>query len=131
MLVELADGHARGDDLAVAQHGDAVGKAEHLVEHVADEQHAGAEPGDAADLAEQRVDLAAVERRGRLVEHEQTGLGRVPVLQRAHDRDRRPLGRRQRGDGLADVGGEAEREQQFLGACDLAPPADPPAEPVS
>ena len=83
--------------------------------------------GDAVHLAEQGVDLAAAQRGGRLVEHEQAGLGGIPVLEGTHDRHRRPLGRRQCGDGLADVRSESERQQQLLGAGDLAAPADPAA----
>ena len=54
-------------------------------------------------------------------------MGGIPVLEGTHDRHRRPLGRRQRGNGLADVRSEAERQQQLLGASDLAAPADPPS----
>ena len=59
-----------GDDAPVAQHGDAVGEVEHLLEAVRDEQDRGAA---GAQLVEQLLDdagLAHAERRRRLVEHD-------------------------------------------------------------
>ena len=58
------------DELAVAQHGDAVGDLVHLVEEVADEEDGDAAVAQVADDGEELLDLAAVEARGRLVEDE-------------------------------------------------------------
>ena len=82
-----------GDLLAVAQHGDAGGEAEHLGGAVADEQDALAAAGEDAQRAEQRLDLGLRQRGGRLVEDEDAARVLVLVLERAGDGDHRALGR--------------------------------------
>ena len=88
------------DEAAVAQHGDAVGDAVHLIEEVGDEQHRDARGPHPLDDLEQLVDLAGVEARGRLVEDQHLGVD----LHRAGDRhellhgDRVRLERRRRVD---------------------------------
>ncbi len=56
------------DELAVAQHRDAVGDLVDLIEEVADEEDGDAAVAQVADDREQLLDLAAVQARGRLVE---------------------------------------------------------------
>ena len=62
------------DEAPVAQHGDAVGDAVHLIEEVGDEQHGDTRCTDPLDDLEQLVDLACVEARRRLVEDQHLGV---------------------------------------------------------
>ena len=73
LVVRLGD-KACGDVPAVAEHGDAIGDAEHLVETVADEQHGDAAPTQLADLVEQPVDLVRRQRRRRFVHDQHSGV---------------------------------------------------------
>ena len=72
---------ARADELAVAQHGDAVAQRRDLVEPVRDVHERARLPP--ADQREQARDLGVGERRGRLVEHDHAGV----VGERARDLD--------------------------------------------
>ena len=71
------------DELAVAQHRDAVADLVDLVEEVRDEQDRHAALLEVADDAEQLGALVEVEARGRLVEHQHPDVGR----DRPRDRD--------------------------------------------
>ena len=71
------------DELAVAQHGDAIADLVHLIEEVRYEQDGDAALLQLADDAEQLGDLVEVEARGRLVEHEHLDVDRDG----ARDRD--------------------------------------------
>ena len=88
------------DEAAVAQHGDAVGDAVHLIEEVGDEHHGHARRPHPLDHLEQLVDLASVEAGGGLVEDQHPGVH----LRRPGDRhellhgDRVRLERRRRVD---------------------------------
>ena len=74
--------------LAVAQHGDAVGDAEDLVEPVRDIDHADAAFLQRTDRIEQPLDLVGRQAGGRLVEHQHVGFDG----QRAGDGDQRFFG---------------------------------------
>ena len=60
-LIKVLHWLSRGNNLAVAEHRDAIGQFQYLVQHVADEQHARALIGNAPDLTEQGIHLASVE----------------------------------------------------------------------
>ena len=120
VVVEPADGRV-GDHAAVAQDDDAIGEVHHLVEAVRDEDHARAAGGRAPHRGEQPPDLVAVQRGRRLVEDQQT-VGAVPPVERARDRDDRPLGRRQLGDGHGDVERRVELAQQLTRVLGLVAP---------
>ena len=70
---QLGDG-VLAHEAAVAQHRDAVGDLVDLVEEVGDEQHGDALVTHPPDHGEQLLDLAPVQRRRGLVEHEDPGL---------------------------------------------------------
>ena len=122
-VVEVGHGHGCRQ-LAVAQHGDAIGELEHLVEVVRDVHDRHAPLLQAVDDLEQAVDIVARQRRRRLVEHEQVG-SVLPVDEGAGDRHRGPLRRWQVADRRLDVDvGEAEHVEGLAGATDLVAPAD-------
>ena len=58
------------DELAVAQHGDAVGDLVHLIEEVADEENGDSAGAQVANDREQLLHLTPVQARGRLIEDE-------------------------------------------------------------
>ena len=86
----LGDRHAVGRVLAVAQHGDAVGDGEDLLELVADEEHGDALVAEPAEQGEQRRGLVLGDRGGRLVEEQDLGFERQRLgdLDDLHLRDR-------------------------------------------
>ena len=123
--VESAEFHA------VAQHGDALGDLQHLVEAMADKHHADARRFSSRDSAEQRVDLVAGQRGRRLVHDDELGVGRDG----AADRDELPLGDRQLRHRLVEVErprrcapwrpcAVARTAGQLTGRCSAAMPAD-------
>ena len=67
---------SRRDPAAVAEHGDAIGDPEDLVETVADEQHRDAAVSEPVDLAEQALRLVRRQRGGRLVHDQDPGVER-------------------------------------------------------
>ena len=75
LIRHLAD-RSRAPDLAVAQHGRAVGDLADLLEPVRDVDHGGAARGRHANLLEQQLDQVGGERRGRLVEYQHLGIDR-------------------------------------------------------
>ena len=95
-----------GHHLALAEHDDAVGQVEHLVQLVGDEQDRRARPPQVAHGVEQHLGLGLAQRRRRLVEHDQPGVAverpghgdglALPARQRRHrpgqvrDRDVEP-----------------------------------------
>ena len=86
------------DQSAVAQHGRAIGDLHHFADIVADEDHARALRDDPAHEREQLIDADARQERRRLVEHQQAPAPASPlaeILDRAHDRKQRLLGRRE------------------------------------
>ena len=93
-------GEVLADEAAVAQHGDAIGDAVHLIEEVGDEHHRHAGRPHPLDHLEQLVDLAGVEAGRGLVEDQHPGVD----LHRPGDRhellhgDRVRLERRRRVD---------------------------------
>ena len=93
-LADRDGGHAP----PVAEHGDAVGDAEDLVEAVGDIDDADAARAEAPERVEEMLDVGLGQRRRRLVEDEDVGLDG----ERAADRDERALGGGKRRD--ADVG---------------------------
>ena len=115
---------ARSDIGAVAQHRDAVGDLEQLVEPMADVDDPDAAAFELADDVEQARDVALGQRGGRLV-HDQDA--RV-VRQRAQDLDPLAVADGERADDL--VGGEVvdlERGEQRLGLRPHGAPVDPAA----
>ena len=94
-LVARLGGEPGGDVPAVAEHGDPIGDAEHLVETVADEQHGDAPVAQPAHLVEQAVDLVGRQRRRRLVHDQHPGVegDRLGDLHRLLCRDRERVGR--------------------------------------
>ena len=78
-----AFGRQRRDQLAPAQHGDAVGDLEHLVELVADEDDREPLVGQGAEDLEQLARLLGRQHRGRLVEDEDVRL----AVERLEDLD--------------------------------------------
>ena len=93
VVVELADGHGR-DLPSVAEHGDAVGEFEHLVEVVGDVQDRDPTRSQAVDHLEQTLDVLARQRRRRLVEDQQAGTV-LPTDECSGDGDRRAVRLRQ------------------------------------
>ena len=85
--------------LAVAQHGDAVGDARHLLEPVGDVDDPDAAGGDLAHDQEEPVDLGRGQGRGRLVHDEDPRR----VGQRLGDGDHLPAADRKLADRLVDV----------------------------
>ena len=82
----------RGDDLAVAQHRDAIGDRGNLLEPVRDVDHAGAAVAQPRDRGEQLRRLPVGERGGRLVHDQHARLG----AERLGDLDHLLLGHAQR-----------------------------------
>ena len=114
----------RSDVGAVAQHRDAVGDLEQLVEPMADVDDPDAAAFELADDVEQARDVALGQRGGRLV-HDQDA--RV-VRQRAQNLDPLAVADGERADDL--VGGEIvdlERGEQRLGLRAHGAPVDPAA----
>ena len=109
---------ARGDVLAVAQHGDPVRDLEHLFQPVGDEQHGHAPVAQLAGRPEELADLVLGERRGGLVHDQDLHL----------QRDRlRDLHRLLRGQGESSGRGthvepDAQARQDLLGLRVHAPP---------
>ena len=102
---------ARADIGAVAQHRDAIGDGEDLVEAMADVDDPDAAPLEAAHDVEQARHVAFGQRRGRLVHDEDARI----VRQRAQDLDALPVADGQRADDL--IGDEIvdfERIEQLL-----------------
>ena len=98
-------GRRRGDQLPVAQHGDAIGDAVDLVHAMADEHHRHALPAQVVDHGEQPVDLALRQGGGGLVHDQHAGVDR----QCPGDLDQLLLGAAQAG-------------QRRLGLCSRARP---------
>ena len=94
-------GRQAGHHLAVAQHGDALGHGEDLVELVAHEEHRDAARLQIAHHREQAVDVALAQRGGGLVEDEQAQVAGEGTA----DGDQLLLAHRQ----LAHLGVEVER----------------------
>ena len=110
------------DEAAVAQHGDAVGDAVHLVEEVGDEQHGHAGRPHPLDDLEELVDLAGVEARRRLVEDQHLGVD----LHRPGDRDELLHGDRVRLERRRRVDVEVQLLEHVGGAAAHRRPVDPP-----
>ena len=88
VAIEVARPVSIADEVAVAQHGDAVGDAVDLLHAVADEHHRHAARLRSATTREQPLDLALRQRRRRLVHDQHAGVER----QRAGDLDELLLG---------------------------------------
>ncbi|MCQ0010226.1 hypothetical protein LUX73_39680 [Actinomadura madurae] len=91
-IVDLCAGQV-ADDPPVPQCQDGVRDAQHLVQPMRDEEHAGPAFGHPADDRHQPVDLRAVQRGRGLVEHQQHVLVLMPAAQGAGDGDDRPFRR--------------------------------------
>ena len=105
----------RRDLPAVAQHGDAVGDRQHLVQAVADVEDRLAGAGVATQAVEQVLDLLGRQRGGRLVEHQHAAGGVVAVLDRADDRDPGAVGGTQRAEHRRGRGVDPEQLEQVGG----------------
>ena len=116
---------ALAGDAAVAQHDHAVGDLEHLVEPVRDVDHADAAGAQAPQRREEPHDLVGRQAGGRLVEHEDLGLGG----QRAGDRDQRFLGPAQALDAHVRIDVGAEDLERRRGAPARRLPVDHAAAP--
>ena len=117
-------GEVLADEASVAQHGDAVGDAVHLVEEVGDEQHGDARRPHPLDDLEQLVDLAGVEARRRLVEDQHLGVD----LHGPGDRDELLDGDRVRFERRRRVDVEVQLLEHGRGTAAHLRPVDP-AEP--
>ena len=114
--------------LPVAEHGDAVGEFEHLVEMVGDVQDRDPTRSQAMDHLEEALDVLPRQRRRRLVEDQQAGTV-LPTDECSGDGDRRAVRLRQRVDGSLHVDVvEAEDGQCVTGALGFLTPVDAPAE---
>ena len=120
VVVEAADRHI-GDFATIAQHDDAVGDVQHLIEPVGDENDTRAGVGNPPHSAEQDLDLAGVQRLGRFVEDQDVLVVR-PAVQCAGDRDDRPLRRREGAHRNVDIEVLAEACDKFSSVCALATP---------
>ena len=91
---ELA-GRPRRQAAAVAEHGHAIGDAEHLRQAVRDVDDASAFAGEPLDDGKHALDLAVGERRGRLVEDEDARVAdeQPRNLHELHLGDAQPLDR--------------------------------------
>ena len=98
---------ALGDELARAQHEDAVGDAQHLMELVRDEDDREAFCRELLQCREQALTFLRGQHRGRLVEDEDARL----AIEHFQDFDALPFADRKLADGL--VG--RDREAEFLG----------------
>ena len=108
----------------VAQHRDAIGDGEDLVEVVGDVQHPDAPVAHPPDDLEQPLRLGLGHRRRRLVEDEQRHVA-IEALQRPGDGDRRALDRLQPASGPTDVDVVADGLDGLSRGAELAAPADP------
>ena len=90
-----------------------------------DEDDAGAVGGDPPHRLEQALDLVVVQRGRRLVEDEHV-VGARPAVERAGDRDDRPLGLRQRRDRDRDRERMPEAGDQLMRVAALGAPTDRP-----
>ena len=97
---------AAGDQLAVAQDGDAVGEQQRLFQRMADEDDRHAARLEAPHQREEMALLLRRQRRRRLVEDDHFGI----VVDGARDLHHLPLGRAER----LDDGGRIDREVQRL-----------------
>ena len=111
---QLLAGHLRGlggdDQLAVAQHGDAVGDFQRFLERVRDVDDGDAAGAQVAHQVEEMHDLLGREARGRLVEDNDAGL----VVDGAGDLHHLPLGGAEQRDRDRRVDVEIERLQELL-----------------
>ena len=121
-----ADG---ADERAVAQHGDAIGDLAHLVEVVRDEEDARAGRRRIADEREQHFDSLSRQEDRRLVEHEYSPVraDAANLLDRANDREERPLDRLQAGNDRRRVDPQAVALERLARLPPFAPPGDPEA----
>ena len=118
-----------GEDLAtVTQDGDVVGDVVDLLEPMADVDDRQPAVAQSTQLADESRGLVLGQARGGLVE-DQDVASRVDVVERAGDREERPLDRAERRDVRARVGGDADGRQLLAGPAGLRSPADRP-EPV-
>ena len=122
-MVEVGD-RARADHLAVAEHRDLLGDAEHLAEVVGHVQHADARGRDRGDAIEQVVHLVDGQRRGRLVEDEQAVRVLGVFAERTRDGDAGPLRGGEGGDHRLRVDVEVELRQVRLGLRAARPVPD-------
>ena len=125
LLVQLG-GLVRADLGTVAQHADAVGDREDLVEPVRDIEDADTALAHAPHGLEQDLDLGLRERRGRLVEH-QHARAVLPLPEGAGDGDTGALGSGELRHRAPDVDLEAQRREHVVRAAALGTPQDPPA----
>ena len=111
-LHQIADGEraapAHRRNLAVAQHGAAVGQRHHLVEPVRDVDDRGALRFHPRQHREQPLDLAGLQRRGRLVENQQP----AALAQRLGDGDELAFGKTQAVDADVGIGRKVELRQR-------------------
>ena len=99
-----------GDDLAIADHGDAVAHGEHFVQLVADKDHGHAALGKAADDLVKSFDLLVGQGGGGFIHDDEPG-----VLQdRPRDGDDLLLRDRQRADFCIQVQSDADGVQRLL-----------------
>ena len=96
-----------------------------------DEEDRGAGGGGVADEREQPLDPLARQEHSRLVQHEHTvaAADAAVLLDRAHDREQRPLDRLELADERARIEAQAVPLERVAGAGPLAAPRD--AEPVA
>jgi hypothetical protein len=115
----------RGDRLAGAHDGDAVSHLEDLVHAMGDEDDADALAAEPPDHLEQAIAGGDVERRGRLVEHQDPR----PVKQRPHDAAGLPVAERELLGRAVEIEPAIEELiEELLGAGALLAGADPRAQ---
>src|SRR6185437_6732937 len=103
-------GPGRDHQLAVPQHGDAVGNLQTLLERVRDVDDGNAAGAQVADQVEEVDDLFRRQARRRLIEDDDTGV----VVDGAGDLDHLPLGGAQQPDRRRRIDMEVQRLQQLL-----------------
>ena len=122
-------GADRADQRAVAEDGDAIGDLAHLVQVVRDEEDGRPGCRRIADEREQHLDPLARKEHRRLVEHEHApaDADAADLLDRADDRQQRPLDRLQAADDRRRVDPQAVSLECLARPLPLPAPGDPEA----
>ena len=129
-LARLAGGDG-ADERAIAKDGHAVGDLHHLVEVVRDEEDRCAGLRRIAHEREEALDSLLRQKHRRFVENEQSvpAADAADLLDRAHDREQRPLDRLQVGDERRRVDLHAVLGERLPRALPLTSPGDAPTRP--